>query len=824
MRAPAVLIAVPLLAGCGAGLLLGDSPNPSVGVPAAAAAFVALCAAAAALADDQPDSCIAAVAAGAVLAGGSLGASAAHAAYHPSLLEWFLAARPTSPVLLLGRLRDDAFVSDSGVSLTIDVGSVTADAAARPVTGGVRISVGGVLAPAALGRWRAGRTVRFPATLRQPTVYVDPGVPDDRRVLARRGIALVGTVKSAALVDVLESGSRVDEWASAVRAWARTALASSIAPWSARSAGVATAIAIGDRTGLSQDDETRLQEAGTYHVVAISGGNIAILTMLMLGAMRVVRVPPRVAAAVAMLGLVLYGRITGPAPSVDRAIAAAIVFLSGRLLELRGPSLNVLAVAAILALAHSPAVIADPGFILSFGATLAILIGVPRLSSFFGTLLPARWRKVRVDLAAGVLSATLAAEIALAPLSAALFSRITAAGLVLNFAAIPLMTVVQGSSLAVLAVVEWSRGAAHGVGYVTHRAADALVESARLVDKAPWLVRDVAPPAWPLVAIYYLALAISVLRLRIVPYVWAFPAAIGIVIVIGPRGAVRDSLDALPPAWMRVVFFDVGQGDATAVVLPDGRALLVDAGGLPPTPLQDPAEGPAFDIGDRVVARALRASGIRRLDTLVLTHGDPDHIGGARGVMKRFAPRAIWEGVPVPPFEPLRVLMDGAARHGVEWRIVQAGDRARIAGVDVEVLHPPPPEWERQRVRNDDSIVLALRYRRVTVVLPGDVGREGEQRLLPRITPTPITVLKAPHHGSATSSTAELLETLRPAAVIFSAGRDNRFNHPHPAVVARYRARGAALFSTAADGAIVLETDGERVELRGWRGRTLTLR
>ncbi|HET7218636.1 MAG TPA: DNA internalization-related competence protein ComEC/Rec2 [Vicinamibacterales bacterium] len=816
MRAPAILIALPLLCGCGSGLLLGDSADPAVGLPAAVAAGLALVAALAALVDGQGESCTAAIAAGALLAGGSLGASAAHASYHPSLLEWFLAAPRSAPVLVHGRLRDDAYLADAGVSLTVDVDRVYVDGVLHAVTGGVRVSVAGTLAPGAIGRWRAGRRVRFSATLRPPAVYRNPGVPDDRRALARRGIALVGSVKSGALVEIVQRGSAVDEAASGFRAWARRALASAIAPWSHRSAGVATAIAIGDRTALSQDDEKRLQEAGTYHVVAISGGNIAILTMILLGALRVVRVPPRVAAAVAILVLVVYGRITGPAPSVDRAVAAAVVFLSGRVLDLRGPSLNVLAVAAILGLAWSPASIADPGFILSFGATVAILIAVPRMAARLQAVQPVRWSALRLDLAIGVLAATVAAEVALAPVSAALFARLTFAGLALNFAAIPLMTIVQVSSLIALAALEVSRDAAYAAGYVTHVAADALIESSRLVDSAPWLVRDVSPPAWAVIGLYYAALAAALSRTRIARAAGGLAAALALSILVSPRAIARDAIGDVPAGWMRVVFFDVGQGDATLVVLPDGRALLVDSGGLPPAPLHDPGGGPGFDIGERVLARALRACGVRRLETLVITHGDPDHIGGARTLMRRFAPRAIWEGVPVPPFEPLHVLMDEAARRGMEWRTVQAGDRVKIAGVDLDVLHPPPPDWERQRVRNDDSIVLALRYRRVTVVLPGDVGREGEQRLLPRIARTPIVVLKAPHHGSATSSTPELLDALAPAAVVFSAGRDNRFNHPHPAVVARYRARGVAVFSTATDGAVILDTDGERVVMRRW--------
>ena len=251
--------------------------------------------------------------------------------------------------------------------------------------GGVRLSVIGNLAPGAMGQWRAGRAVQVSATLREPATYRNPGVPDDQRALARRGIALVGSVKSAAMVDVTGPGSRVAEWASAFRAWVRSVISATVAPWSRRSAGVAAAIVIGDRTGLAQDDEERLQAAGTYHVIAISGGNIAILTVLLLVASRWLGTSPRFGAAAAVVVLLAYSQVTGPAPSVDRAISAAVLFLGGRLLELKAPSINVLAVAATIGLASSPTAVFDPGFLLSFGATLGILIGVPRL----------RWSAVR---------------------------------------------------------------------------------------------------------------------------------------------------------------------------------------------------------------------------------------------------------------------------------------------------------------------------------------------------------------------------------------------------------------------------------------------
>jgi competence protein ComEC len=290
--------------------------------------------------------------------------------------------------------------------------------------------------------------------------------------------------------------------------------------------------------------------------------------------------------------------------------------------------------------------------------------------------------------------------------------------------------------------------------------------------------------------------------------------------LIGPRAA---SADAVRPSSfrLRIVVLDVGQGDATVVLLPGGRALLVDAGGLAAfSGSPDTFEStPGFDIGERVVWPALRALGARRLHGLVLTHGDPDHVLGVPGVLRHLPATALWEGVPVPRHQGLRALFRLAEERRASWRTVQAGDVERFGDVEVRVVHPPLPEWERQRVRNDDSVVLEIRLGAVSIVLPGDIGAEGERAIVDRIERGRLVILKAPHHGSATSSTKPLLDTLRPAAVIFSCGRDNRFGHPHPAVVERYRAIGARMFSTADDGAVFVETDGAVAEVSGWLGR-----
>jgi competence protein ComEC len=281
--------------------------------------------------------------------------------------------------------------------------------------------------------------------------------------------------------------------------------------------------------------------------------------------------------------------------------------------------------------------------------------------------------------------------------------------------------------------------------------------------------------------------------------------------LIEPVTAAGDALGL--GGTLRVSFLDVGQGDSTLVRFPGGSSLLVDAGG----------GNDQFDLGARVVAPALWATGVRRLDTLAVTHGDPDHLGGAPSVLQEFFPRGIWEGVPVPPHLPMQAFRQLSDHKATAWQTLQRGDRFRLGGADVYVWNPPVPDWERQRVRNDDSIVLEIRYGAVSIVLPGDISRTVEHVLAPQFGPAGLRILKAAHHGSSTSSSSEFLQALRPSVVIFSCGRDNPYGHPTPPVVGRVQDIGATMFRTDHHGQISLETDGKTVTIRPYVGKPLSL-
>jgi competence protein ComEC len=811
MTAPSAFVAVPLLIGVIAGAALGAS------VVYAALAVLACCWLATGVSfwRQLRLSFLVAAGAGFLAAGAALGAHATRVVEQPSLLEWYRQRMRTDPVYVTAVLREDASRSAAGVGLTVDITSVED----RRVAAGARIAIAGTLATMASGEMRAGRTVAMTAQLREPLDYRNPGVPSDRARLARQGIVLAGSVKSAALTRVIAPGSALQEAASAMRAWVRTATTRSVGRWSARSAGVVTAILIGDRSGLEVDDERRLQEAGTYHVIAISGGNIALLTAMLVLAGRAARFPPRATAAGSILLLAFYGYAAGLAPSVLRATLAGVVYLAARALDQRGSALNALGVAAAVSAIASPLTVLDPGFVLSFGATVAIVTTASRLVPSFPRERSGgrvrTWRRDVMLAAAGLCAATICAEIALAPIGARLFGRISFAGLFLNFLAIPLMSIIQVAGLAAVAAAGVSSALGLTFGWIAHAATSALLGSASLVDIAPWLVLDLPPPAAWVMALWYVACAALVtLRGRRERFASALAlGAAAILILAGPRAARAANVPA-SPGWTRIVFLDVGQGDSTLILPPNADPVLVDAGGVPGSP---------FDLGRRVTLPAAWAFGVTRLGTLVLTHGDPDHVGGAMAILRALRPREIRDGIPVPPHEPMRRLRESAARAGIAWTATRTGQSFAVGAAIVRVLHPPDPDWERPKVRNDDSIVLQIRVGDVAFVLPGDITRAVEPAVIARLAPAPLTIVKAPHHGSAGSSTPQFVDAARPAAVIFSAGRRNPFGHPAPAVVNRYRAAGAQVFSTAEDGAIVMETDGKSVVVWTWTGRRLTL-
>jgi competence protein ComEC len=554
---------------------------------------------------------------------------------------------------------------------------------------------------------------------------------------------------------------------------------------------VLEALLLGEDGRLDPATVSNLQESGLFHLFAISGGHIAIVTLLLFSLFRLARMSDRASRAALIVFLLFYTLLVEGRPSVLRATIMTLFFLVGKLLWKDVQALNTIAASAFVLLLANPASLHDLGFQLTYGATLAIIVFYPPLFR----------RLPRLPLRASEMTAlSVSALLGVLPLVARNFNRVTFASLVLNFAAVPLVGVVMG------------------LGYATLPLAAALPQSAGLTDAAlkflvrifSWLshlldplfllsYRVPTPRAWTLAG-YFLFLGLALARPRFRRQRALVLTAFGLfflLLILHPFPLSSPDL--------KVTMIDVGQGESFLVEFPGRRKMLIDGGGF---------VGSSFDVGERVVSPFLWSKSIRRIDILVLTHPHPDHLGGLPAVARNFRVREFWEASPAPEDEGYRGLIE-ALPGSVTRKQVSRGFRHREGQAVIEALHPGRAgEAGAGPAANESSLVLRIALGEVSFLFTGDIGAATEKGILGTGEDLRSTVLKAPHHGSAYSSSAAFLEAVGPRIVLVSAGQGNTYGFPSPAALDRWEEAGAHIFRTDVDGAVEVRTDGREVRVR----------
>jgi len=606
----------------------------------------------------------------------------------------------------------------------------------------------------------AGQRISVDARLDRPLGFRNPGTFDHAERLLRHGITAVGTVRAERItpLDVREPA-----WPTRIRRHAVTAMREALPP---TSAALLAGLLLGERTELPADVDAAFRRAGVYHVLAVSGSNVALVASTVWALLTLARAPRRIAALGALLVVVGFAAVVGAQPSVLRAALMAVLVLLALLLERDAAVLNSLALAAVVILALRPADLHDPGFQLSFAATAGIVL----------TPLPRR-------RATAALAVSAAAQLAVLPISLVHFNQLSTIGVVANLAVVPLAGIATVLGLAALTaglvsatLSGWLFDAAWPVLLLLRGAVAAAAA-------VPGAVIHLPAPGPGAIGAYVTAVALGLLA-------WhrrdthrrlarGLAAAAGVLLV---ASALATVWPALRPAdgRLRVTVLDVGQGDAIVIEGPDGQALLVDAG----------AGGPyRLDAGERVVAPFLWNRGVLRLQAVVVTHADADHAGGIPAIRDRFTVRQPWDG---------------------------SGGPLALGGA---IVTPLATVGES---RNDGARVLRVEFGLASVLLASDVEAAGEQALLASGAPLAATVLKVPHHGSRTSSSPALLNAVRPSLAIISVGARNAYRHPDPAVLGRLAAAGATIYRTDRDGAILLETDGRTLAVTRWASGTTT--
>lgn len=694
-----------------------------------------------------------------------------------------------------------------------------------------------------------GQLVEFEGKVRPIRNFHNPGAFDFEKFSARSQIFWTVSAASGQEIKVQPGrcGSRF--WAAIFAL--RTAALKSIErlyPNDPYAEGMMEAILIGETAKLEKIWTGHFRRTGTFHALVISGLHVSVLAGSLLFLMRVCFIADLPALAIAVAATWIYALVTGGHAPAIRAAGALTLYLAVRFFYRRGRLMNLLAAVAIVYLLYDPEQLLDASFQLSFLSVVAIgVLAVPLMNATstpysrgllhihepnfdmrlepkvaqfrmelrllaetlrYGLALPQNWGERSLAILArlafyvydmAVISTVV--QIGLALPMAIYFHRISFSGLSANVIIVPLLTaVVPIGFLAVFTT--WQ---------VPALVAEFLLRLAERVANwhAQWEpdVRVPDPPVWLSLAFVASLLLVAYTMGR--SWRWRVPA---VAAVLGLFALVfaHPFPPLTQPGQFELTAIDVGQGDGLLVAFPDGKLMMVDGGGFPN--LFGRKVRPKLDIGEEVISPYLWSRSIKKLDVVVCTHAHEDHTGGLGAIIDNFHPAQLWTGAngESPVWQDLRAR--AMAKH-VRIDSMRAGRSFDFGGTHIEVLAPLLNYVPGDVGKNNDSLVLRIGYGQHSFLLTGDMEKEIESELWSEGKLVHCDVLKVPHHGSKTSSTALFLDAVRPEFALISDGFENSFHHPNPDVIARYQERHAAILRTDRVGLITIRSDGRRFTL-----------
>ncbi len=686
--------------------------------------------------------------------------------------------------------------------------------ALQPATGKILLTVRSLTGP-----WRYGDVLRLTVRLRAPRNFRTPGSFDYEGYLARQRIYVSAFLWDDKNIQCLGwHGNWLHDRIEYLRREIATFFSAHL---DEQTAAVLRALIVGDEGGLTKELRTAFSRAGVTHVLSISGLHISLVAMASYGAwwwllgrshyLLLRFVMPKLAALLTIPPVLLYAGLSGGNIATWRSVVMVLVYLLAILCDRQEEVYRSLALAALLIALIWPGAVLDISFQLSFVSVFSILLSMGRFSTWWK-----QWRERRLSRLperqgrllhwiVACLLVSMSTLLATAPLTAFHFNQVALVGAFANLLIIPLL-----GSAAVLC------GLLAATLYFLHpNVALPMLFCAGLVTKAGvWLTQMIG--GWSFAAFFVVTPTLFELLLLygcFACFWWRLTATqvhfanVANFLFLGCMTALLlDSVMWMQDRYfhrnLRVSFLDVGQGDAAVVELPGSQVMVIDGGGF---------ASEEFDTGEAILAPFLWSRKIAHVDILVMSHPDLDHYGGLAFVAEHFTPRELWfNGARATNMRFTR-LWTALEQSGATIRKLCQDESplqpTQFDKVHAQILNPPCQSVALNT--NDASLVVRLSHGNIDFLFPGDVEAAGEQQVLFHNSTVASEIVKAPHHGSRTSSTTAFVEAVAPQLVVASLGFQNHFGFPAQEVVRRYERVHSQFLRTDRDGTITIVSDGK---------------
>lgn len=543
------------------------------------------------------------------------------------------------------------------------------------------------------------------------------------------------------------------------------------------------ALLFGDQTYIDEEVLTNYQRLGIVHLLAISGLHVSFLTgLLFYGGIRI-GITREKMMMVILVCLPMYAILSGAAPSVLRACCMAMLFFLLLLWKKKVSASGTIGVVYLLLLFVQPSMLYNIGFQLSFAVTLAIIMSLTIVQSY-----PQKTMQLLI--------VSIVCQLAAVPILLYHFYEVSVLGVLLNVLYVPLYSAFL---LPFSLVAFFTHLIFPSIGQLMIALLDQIFllcnELAACISRLP-LASIVFGKPFPVIM---LLLVFAVISLFIQwESVSLFKKKISIVVLVCIL-FFQYHIQKLNP-YGEVVFIDIGQGDAILIKLPFNQGnYLIDTGGAITFPVAEwQKKRKTYNTGEDVILPFLKSKGIHEIDKLILTHPDADHIGGAAEIIEHFNVKEVVIGEGSERMYRNKECIKWALVKNIPISTVKRGDSWSVAGAQFYILHP----YQKEEDVNESSIVLAAKMGGLTWLLTGDAGEDTEQELLSALPGLRVDILKAGHHGSKTSSSKAFLEKVQPKVAIISAGKGNRYGHPHHQVIKEMEALRVTILRTDQKGAI----------------------